>query len=125
MKYKVLGSSGLKVSELCLGTMTFGEEYGIGAPEAECRVLYDAFLDAGGNFIDTADIYNLGTSERMLGGFLAQDRDRIVLASKYSLNTRADDPNAGGSQRKNLVQSLDASLQRLQTGYIDLYWVHG
>jgi len=126
MKYKVLGSSGLKVSELCLGTMTFGEEFGIGAPEAECRGVYDAFRAAGGNFLDTADIYNAGTSERMLGGFVGQrDRDYLVLASKYSLNTRTDDPNAGGSHRKNLVQSLEASLRRLRTDYLDLYWVHG
>lgn len=124
MKYKVLGNSGLKVSEICLGAMTFGEEYGIGAPEAECRAIYDAFLEAGGNFIDTADIYNLGTSERMLGTFLEANRDTIVLASKYSLNTRTDDPNAGGNHRKNLAQSLDASLKRLHTDYIDLYWVH-
>ncbi|MFQ5635091.1 MAG: aldo/keto reductase [Gammaproteobacteria bacterium] len=125
MKYKILGLSGLKVSELCLGTMTFGEEFGIGAGEAPCRKIYDAFLDAGGNFLDTADMYNAGTSERMLGGFAADQRDYLVLASKYSLNTRGDDPNAGGSHRKNLVQSLDASLRRLQTDYLDLYWVHG
>lgn len=125
MKYKILGCSGLKVSELCLGTMTFGEEFGIGAPEAECRAVYDAFLAAGGNFLDTADMYNAGTSERMLGSFLGQDRDYLVLASKYSLSTRTDDPNAGGSHRKNLVQSLEASLRRLQTDYLDLYWVHG
>jgi aryl-alcohol dehydrogenase-like predicted oxidoreductase len=124
MKYKVLGNSGLKVSEICLGTMTFGEEFGIGAPEADCRTVYDAYLDAGGNFIDTADIYNLGTSERMLGGFMGTNREYVVLASKYSLNTRPDDPNAGGGHRKNLVQSLDASLKRLKTDYIDLYWVH-
>jgi len=124
MKYKVLGSSGLKVAEICLGTMTFGEEFGIGAPENACREIYDAYREAGGNFVDTADIYNAGTSERMLGSFIADDRDRIVLASKYSLNTRTDDPNAGGSHRKNLVQSLEASLKRLGTDYIDLYWVH-
>jgi len=125
MKYKILGSSGLKVSELCLGTMTFGEEFGIGAPEVECRAVYDAYLEAGGNFLDTADIYNGGTSERMLGKFVGDQREYLVLASKYSLNTRVDDPNAGGSHRKNLVQSLDASLRRLQTDYLDLYWVHG
>lgn len=125
MKYKKLGSSGLKVSELCLGTMTFGEEFGIGAPETECRDVYDAFLAAGGNFLDTADMYNAGTSERMLGDFVGRDRDYLVLASKYSLTTRTDDPNAGGSHRKNLVQSLEASLRRLQTEYLDLYWVHG
>jgi aryl-alcohol dehydrogenase-like predicted oxidoreductase len=124
MKYKALGSSGLKVAEICLGTMTFGEEFGIGAPENACREIYAAYREAGGNFVDTADIYNAGTSERMLGAFIADERDRIVLASKYSLNTRTDDPNAGGSHRKNLVQSLEASLKRLGTEYIDLYWVH-
>lgn len=125
MKYRRLGSSNLKVSELCLGTMTFGEEFGIGAPADECRRVYDAFLAAGGNFLDTADIYNAGTSERILGDFAAADRDYLVLASKYSLNTRSDDPNAGGSHRKNLVQSLEATLRRLGTEYVDLYWVHG
>lgn len=124
MKYKKLGRSSLKVSEICLGTMTFGEEFGIGAPESGCREIYDAYRDAGGNFFDTADIYNAGTSERMLGSFIASERDRIVLASKYSLNTRTDDPNAGGNHRKNLFQSLDASLKRLGTDYIDLFWVH-
>jgi len=104
--------------------MTFGEEFGIGAPEATCREIYEAFRGAGGNFVDTADMYNAGTSERMLGSFISQDREQIVLASKYSLNTGKDDPNAGGNHRKNLVQSLEASLERLGTDYIDLFWVH-
>ncbi len=124
MKYIPLGRSGLKVSEICLGTMTFGEEFGIGAPESVCREIYAAYRDAGGNFIDTADIYNAGTSERFLGTFIAGERESIVLASKYGMNTRTDDPNAGGNQRKNLVQSLNASLKRLGTEYIDLFWVH-
>ena len=115
----------MKVSELCLGAMTFGEEFGIGAPEPECRKVYDGFIQAGGNFIDTANIYNQGTSERMLADFIRGDRDYLVLASKYSLNTRTDDPNAGGSHRKNLVQALEQSLRRLDTDYLDLYWVHG
>jgi len=125
MKYNLLGFSSLKVSELCLGTMTFGEEYGIGAPEADSRAMFEAFIGAGGNFVDTANIYNHGTSEKMLAQFIAGQRDYIVLATKYSLSTRSDDPNAGGSQRKNLVQSLEASLGRLGTDYIDLFWVHG
>lgn len=125
MRYQLLGNSGLRVSELCLGAMTFGEEFGIGAPPEECRRVFDAFLAAGGNFIDTANIYNAGTSERILGGFINGQRDRLVLASKYTLSTGADDPNAGGSHRKNLVQALEASLRRLNTGYLDLYWVHG
>ena len=102
MKYIPLGRSGLKVSEICLGTMTFGEEFGIGAPETECRQVYAAYREAGGNFLDTADIYNAGTSEKMVGDFIAAERDQIVLATKYSLNTRTDDPNAGGNKRKNL-----------------------
>jgi aryl-alcohol dehydrogenase-like predicted oxidoreductase len=105
--------------------MTFGEEFGIGAPETECRRIFDAFLKAGGNFVDTANFYNRGSSEIMLGEFIAGHREEIVLATKYSLNTRPDDPNAGGSHRKNLVQALEASLARLGTDYIDLYWVHG
>lgn len=124
MKYISLGTSNLKVSQVCLGAMTFGEEFGIGAPEAESRRIYETFLDAGGNFIDTANIYNQGTSERMLAGFIDAHRDYIVLASKYSLSTQSTDPNAGGNQRKNLVQSLEASLRRLNTDYLDLYWVH-
>jgi len=125
MKYIELGRSNMKVSELCLGAMTFGEEFGIGAPEPECRKVYDGFLAAGGNFIDTANMYNGGTSERMLGDFVHGNRAYIVLASKYSLSMRTDDPNAGGSHRKNLVQSLEDSLRRLDTEYLDLFWVHG
>jgi aryl-alcohol dehydrogenase-like predicted oxidoreductase len=125
MKFMTLGFSGLQVSELCLGSMTFGGEMGIGAAEGESRKVFDAFLAAGGNFIDTANIYNRGTSERMLSGFIAAQRESLVLATKYSLNTSARDPNAGGNHRKNLVQALDASLRRLGTGYVDVYWVHG
>ena len=125
MRYVQLGHSGLKVSELCLGTMTFGEEFGIGADEAECRKVFDAYVRAGGNFIDTANIYNRGTSERMLGKFIREDRERLVIATKYTLSTRPDDPNAGGNHRKNLVASLDNSLERLATDYVDLYWMHG
>ena len=125
MKYIGLGVSNMKVSEVCLGAMTFGEEFGIGAPEPECRKVFERFLEAGGNFIDTANMYNLGTSERMLADFIRADRQYLVLASKFSLNTRADDPNAGGSHRKNLVQALEQSLRRLDTDYLDLYWVHG
>ncbi len=125
MKYKLLGRSGLRVSELCLGAMTFGEEYDYGANEAVSRSLYERYLEAGGNFIDTANIYNAGTSERMLADFIRPHRDEIVLASKYSMTTNATLPNAGGNHRKNLVQALEASLERLDTDYLDLYWVHG
>ena len=125
MNYIKLGRSGLQVSELCLGAMTFGEEMVIGAGEAESRAVFEAFVAAGGNFIDTANIYNRGTSERMLSRFIGVERDHLVLATKFSLSTRGDDPNAGGNHRKNLVQSLEASLERLGTDHVDLYWVHG
>ena len=127
MNYKILGKSGLRVSELCLGAMTFGEEWRemkIAAPRDECRKIFDAFAGAGGNFIDTANYYNHGTSETYLGEFLAGDRERFVLATKYSLTMRPNDPNGGGNHRKNLAQSLEASLKRLKTDYIDLYWLH-
>lgn len=125
MKYKILGRSGLRVSELCLGAMTFGEELGTGASALVAKQIYARYRMAGGNFIDTANIYTLGTSERWLADFVADDREALVLASKYSMSTRHDDPNAGGNHRKNLVQALDASLRRLDTDYIDVYWVHG
>ncbi|MFL6367131.1 MAG: aldo/keto reductase [Nitrososphaeraceae archaeon] len=124
MKYQLLGKSGLRVSELCLGAMTFGEEWGWGASKEECHKIFNAYVDAGGNFIDTANKYTEGTSERYIGEFIASDRDRFVLATKYTSNTRRGDPNAGGNHRKNMIQSLEASLKRLNTDYIDLYWVH-
>jgi aryl-alcohol dehydrogenase-like predicted oxidoreductase len=105
--------------------MTFGEEMGIGSDEAECRQVYDAYREAGGNFIDTANIYNAGTSERMLSGFIASDRDEIVLASKCTFNMRRTDPNSGGNHRKSLMSALNATLERLDTDYLDLLWVHG
>ncbi|MGI9329957.1 MAG: aldo/keto reductase [Gammaproteobacteria bacterium] len=125
MRYLKLGRSGLKVSELCLGAMTFGEEFGIGADAKESRRVFDTYGEAGGNFIDTADIYNRGTSERMLGEFIASQRDDFIIASKYSLTTQPENPNAGGNHRKNLVVSLENSLRRLNTDCIDLYWIHG
>lgn len=124
MKYKLLGKTGLRVSELCLGTMTFGEDWGWGASKEESKKMFDTFASAGGNFIDTANHYTNGTSERFLGEFLGSDRGRYVLATKYTLSTPHGDPNAAGNHRKNLVQSLEASLKRLNTDYIDLYWVH-
>lgn len=124
MKYQLLGKSGLRVSELCLGAMTFGEEWGWGASKEECHKIFNAYVDAGGNFIDTANKYTEGTSEKYIGEFIADDRDRFVLATKYTSNTRRGDPNAGGNHRKNMIQSLEASLKRLNTDYIDLYWVH-
>lgn len=124
MKYQLLGKSGLRVSELCLGAMTFGEEWGWGASKEECHKIFNAYIDAGGNFIDTANKYTEGTSEKYIGEFISSDRDRFVLATKYTSNTRRGDPNAGGNHRKNMIQSLEASLKRLNTDYIDLYWVH-
>ena len=124
MRYKLLGRTGLRVSELCLGTMTFGEEWGWGASKEASRAIFDAFADAGGNFVDTANLYTGGTSETFVGEFLKGRRGRFVLATKYTLNMAPDDPNGGGNHRKNLVQSLDASLKRIGTDYIDLYWVH-
>jgi len=124
LKYRLLGRSGLRVSELCLGTMTFGTDWGWGADEGVSRSQLDLFLERGGNFIDTANKYTEGTSERMLGELLRGRREQVVLATKYTLNMRPGDPNAGGNQRKNMVQSVEASLRRLGTDYIDLYWLH-
>lgn len=124
MNYRVFGRSGLKVSELCLGTMTFGEDWGFGASKEESRKQFDVFAEAGGNFLDTANVYTKGTSERFVGEFIRADRDRFVVATKYSIATRFDDINAWGNSRKNLVQSVEASLLRLDTDRIDLFWVH-
>ena len=124
MRYRLLGRSGLRVSELALGTMTFGEEWGWGASEPESRRMFDAYAEAGGNFLDTANRYTEGTSERYVGDFIAADRDHWVVATKYTLWTRRDDPNFSGNHRKNMIQACEASLKRLGTDYIDLYWVH-
>jgi len=124
MRYRLLGKSGLRVSQLCLGTMTFGEDWGWGSSKDESRQILDAFFEAGGNFIDTANVYTNGTSESLLGEFLKGDRDRAVLATKYTNAMPGTDPNAGGNQRKNMMRSVEASLKRLQTDYIDLYWLH-
>ncbi|WP_320178467.1 aldo/keto reductase [Roseovarius pacificus] len=124
--YAPLGRSGLCVSPLCIGTMTFGNEEGWGSSEATARTLLARYLEAGGNFVDTADLYTGGDSERMLGKFMREmnNRDRLVLATKYTFNQFPEDPNAGGNSRKHLREALHASLQRLQTDYIDLYWMH-
>src|SRR5688500_17296337 len=122
--YHLLGNTGLRVSPLCLGTMTFGKEWGFGAEQAESRRIFEEYASAGGNFIDTAINYNLGTSEEWCGEFLAGNRERFVLATKYTFSTVEGDPNSGGNHRKNMVQSLEQSLRRLKTDYIDLYWLH-
>ncbi len=125
MDYKLLGGSGLRVSELCLGAMTFGSEEAWCADAKESRAMFDTFAEAGGNFIDTADIYTQGESEKLVGEFIANDRERFVVATKYTnCFPGGEDPNAAGNHRKNLRQSLDASLKRLNVDYIDLYWVH-
>src|SRR3989454_4209985 len=124
MRFRLLGNSGLRVSELALGTMTFGDDWGWGAAKDEARRVYDAFREAGGNFIDTANVYTNGTSESFLGEFMKDHRQRVVMASKYSNAAPGTDPNAAGNHRKSMVQAVEASLKRLQTDYIDLYWVH-
>lgn len=124
MRYKLLGTSGLRVSEVALGTMTFGEDWGWGASRGQSQQIFEAFAEAGGNFIDTACNYTDGTSERFVGEMIAHDRDRFVLATKYTLSNRQSDLNFGGNHRKNLMRSLKASLERLQTDYIDLLWLH-
>jgi aryl-alcohol dehydrogenase-like predicted oxidoreductase len=124
MRYRLLGNSGLRVSEAALGTMTFGDEWGWGSAKDEARKVYDAFREAGGNFIDTANLYTNGTSESLLGEFMQQDRQSVVMATKYTNSAPGRDPNAAGNHRKNMVQALEASLKRLRTDYIDLYWVH-
>lgn len=124
--YYTLGRSGLRVSPLALGTMTFGTETGWGADEATARRLFDLYRDRGGNFIDTADQYTGGTSETWLGKFIRESgvRDRAVIATKYTYNAEPGNPNAGGNQRKNLLRALEGSLKRLGTDYIDLYYLH-
>lgn len=124
MNYRLLGRSGLRVSEFSLGTMTFGEDWGWGSARDEARQIYDAYREAGGNFIDTANMYTNGSSERLLGEFLEGHRDEVVLATKYTNTLPGKDPNAGGNQRKNMMQAVEASLKRLKTDYIDLYWLH-
>src|ERR1700727_3166744 len=124
MKYRLLGASGLRVSEVALGTMTFGEDWGWGTAKDEARKVYDAFREVGGNFIDTANIYTNGTSESFLGEFMEGHRESVALATKYNNAFPGTDPNAAGNHRKNMMQAVEASLKRLRTDYIDLYWVH-
>jgi aryl-alcohol dehydrogenase-like predicted oxidoreductase len=124
MKYKLLGHSGLRVSELCLGTMTFGEEWGWGASKKESRKIFDTFAESGGNFIDTANRYTEGSSERYLGDFVKGDRHHFVLATKYTLFDRLGDVNYAGNHRKNLIRSVEGSLHRLGTDFIDVLYLH-
>ena len=130
MNYQLLGRSGLCASDLCLGAMTFGEDWGWGTAKDEARKIYDTYREAGGNFIDTANIYTNGSSEKLVGEFIAGHREEVVLATKYTnavigfSGQPGTDANAGGNQRKNMVQAVEASLKRLGTDYIDLYWLH-
>lgn len=124
MKYRLLGKSGLRVSEIALGTMTFGGEWGWGADKDESRKIFETYANAGGNFIDTANRYTEGTSERFVGEFVNTDRDHFVLATKYTLFDRLNDPNFSGNHRKNMMRSVNESLKRLNTDFIDLLWVH-
>ena len=125
--YVTLGRSGLKVSRFCLGAMTFGTEWGIGSEAEEATRILDAYADRGGNFIDTANIYTGGSSERIIGDWIAADparRDRMVIATKFSGNMQPGNVNGGGASRKAIMAACDASLQRMRTDYIDLYWQH-
>lgn len=125
--YVTLGRSGLRVSPFCLGTMTFGEEWGFGADERTSTQILDFYLEQGGNFIDTANLYTQGHSERILGDYFSRmpgKRQRVVLATKFASNMHPGDPNGGGTNRKSIIAACEASLERLKTDYIDLYWQH-
>ena len=125
--YITLGRSGLRVSPLTLGTMTFGEDWGWGASPHTSEAILAEYLDRGGNVVDTANIYTNGHAEKIVGDFFAAQpglRDRVVLSTKFFGNLHPGDPNAGGAGRKALIAQLEESLRRLQTDYVDLYWLH-
>lgn len=124
--YVTLGRSGLKVSPLCLGTMTFGEDWGWGSSEDTARQIFNDYLENGGNFLDTADGYTNGKSEELVGKFMKEkkNRDTVVVATKFTFNAQQGNPNAGGNGRKNIYRALEGSLKRLDVDYIDLYWLH-
>jgi aryl-alcohol dehydrogenase-like predicted oxidoreductase len=125
MRYKLLGRSGLRVSELCLGTMTFGDAWGWGADRAVSQQMFNRYAEAGGNFIDTSVNYTNGQSETLVGEFIKSDRDHFVVATKYSLKHPEDtDPNRGGNHRKNMMRSVEQSLRQLDTDYIDVLYLH-
>lgn len=125
--YLTLGRSGLRVSPFCLGAMTFGEGWGFGSPVKDSTDILDAYIERGGNFIDTANIYTKGHSEKIIGDHIGRHparRDRLVIATKFLSNMYMGDPNGGGAHRKGIMAACDESLRRLQTDYIDLYWMH-
>src|ERR1700726_267682 len=124
MQNYLLGKSGLRVSELALGAMSFGTEWGWGIELNEARKMLDLYIDSGGNFVDTANFYTNGSSEKMLGELLGEKRQQIVLSTKYTMNTHPGDANGGGNHRKSMVRSVKTSLQRLKTDYIDLLYLH-
>jgi len=126
-QYVTLGRSGLRVSPLCLGAMTFGEDLGWGTSVEESQQIIDRYIELGGNFIDTANFYTRSHSEKIIGDHIGRHperRDRLVIATKFSGNLYPGDPNGGGSGRKSLISACENSLRRLQTDYIDLYWLH-
>ncbi len=130
MKYKRLGNSGLKVSELCFGTMNFGQLTTFGSTDQEARECFDAFVEAGGNFFDTANMYHAGHAEELLGSFIKSERDRYVIASKCTFTPHPhkvlypNDPNGAGNSRKNLRKEVEADLRRLDTDYLDMLYLH-
>ena len=125
--YITLGKSGLRVSPFCLGAMTFGDDWGWGSSVAESEAIMARFIERGGNFIDTANVYTKGHSEKIIGDYIgrhASRRDRVVLATKFFGNLYPGDANGGGAGRKSLISACEQSLRRLHTDYIDLYWMH-
>jgi aryl-alcohol dehydrogenase-like predicted oxidoreductase len=123
LQERMLGRSGIRVSSACLGTMTFGTRWGWGADEAASRQIYDAFREAGGNFFDCANLYNDGEGEEILGRIIASERDEVVVGTKFTLPSDTDS-NSGGSHRKSLRRSVERSLRRLGTEYVDLLFIH-
>jgi len=123
-QYRLLGRSGLRISRLGLGTMTFGTDWGWGANQDESRRIFDAYVDHGGNFIDCANVYTNGTSESWIGSFVHDKRDRLVIATKYAIPTNRRDPNSGGAHRKSMIRSVEGSLRRLKSEYIDVLYLH-
>ncbi|POX64454.1 aldo/keto reductase [Streptomyces sp. Ru62] len=123
--YRLLGRSGLRVSPLSLGTMTFGDDWGWGAGADEARRIFDLYVDRGGNFVDTSVNYTDGSAERLLGQFVKDKRDKVVIATKYTMARDRGNPNSGGNHRLNMVRSLETSLRNLGTDHIDLFYLHG
>jgi aryl-alcohol dehydrogenase-like predicted oxidoreductase len=124
MNYTLLGKSGLKVSELCLGTMGFGTEWGWGADKETSFAIMEKYANAGGNFIDTANRYTEGSSERIIGEYIHSNRDHFVVATKYTLHDNMTNVNASGNNRKNMKRSVEESLKRLNTDFIDVLYLH-